>query len=94
MARHILNISRNCFLKRRQAERAIEACACTWVDYGRTIRDLTLREAIDARMLQADRREPLALAELKNVVFRFRDRAALKRERQLARDADKFCAQG
>jgi len=51
-------------MKRRQAIRAIENCACAWVQYGVSIRDLTIAEAIAARNEQARTAEPLPLAEL------------------------------
>ena len=60
----ILNISRGYTLKQKQALRAIENCACAWVDFGKTIRDLTFAEAITARNKQATQREPLELTEV------------------------------
>ena len=74
-------------MKFRQAEKAIENCACTWLDYGVTVRDLTLAESIKARNEQASRREPLARAELPNLTFQHPGAA---QERQLAFQAQRF----
>ena len=66
----ILNITRGFRLKRNQALKAIEQCACAWVEVNRTIRDLTLAESITARNQQAAEREPLAYAELPGITFK------------------------
>lgn len=89
MAAHtrVLNVTRNFRMKFRQAEKAIENCACTWLDYGVTVRDLTLAESIKARNEQASRREPLARAELPNLTFQHPGAA---QERQLAFQAQRF----
>ena len=41
-----------------------------WVEFGVTIRDLTLAESIAARNQQAAEREPLAHAELPGITFK------------------------
>jgi hypothetical protein len=65
----ILNISKNIRLKYSQALKAIDACACSWVIEGESIRDLTLKESIEARNEQASLREALPRAELKNIKY-------------------------
>jgi hypothetical protein len=65
----ILNISRNFTLKRNQALKAIDNCACAWVDEGISIRDLNPAEAIAARHQQARNREPLPLAEIHGLTY-------------------------
>jgi hypothetical protein len=65
----ILNISKNIRLKYSQALRSIESCACAWVIEGESIRDLTLKESIQARNEQARLREDLPRAELKNIKY-------------------------
>lgn len=65
----ILNITRGFRLKPSQAYRAIENCACEWVDIGVSVRDLTLAESIQARNVQAKDREPLANAEIPGIMF-------------------------
>ena len=60
----VLNVSRGFTLKHKQALRAIDNCAAAWVEIGKTIRDLTLAEAISARNKQATQREPLEFTEV------------------------------
>lgn len=60
----VFNVTRGFSLKYSQALKAVEACACAWVDYGRTIRDLTLAEAIKARHEQARLAAPLPSPEI------------------------------
>lgn len=65
----VLNLTRGFSLKHKQALRAIEVCSCVWVDYGKTIRDLTMSEAVAARNEQARLQEPLASVEIRGVLF-------------------------
>lgn len=65
----VLNLTRGFRLKRAQAFRAVENCACVWVEFGVSVRDLTIAEAIVARNIQAANREPLAHAELPGIMF-------------------------
>lgn len=65
----IYNVSRGFSLKHKQALRAIENCAATWVEFGVSIRDLTLAESIAARNAQAQAREPLASVEIPGLRF-------------------------
>lgn len=83
----VLNVTRGYSMKFKQALRGIESCACAWIEYGVTVRDLTLAESIKARNEQASRREPLARAELPNLTFQHPGAA---QERQLAFEAQKF----
>jgi hypothetical protein len=84
----VFNLTRKFRMKRSQALRAIENCACAWVEYGVSVRDLSLREAINARNSQARQREPLPNPELPGLVFEHpvsaiasvRERYALIRE--------------
>lgn len=91
----ILNLTRNFRLKRKQAERAIENCACAWVEYGVSVRDLTLAEAIAARNKQATEREPLASAEIPGLLFEPPTRAQASRHQEfaLAAAANRFFAE-
>jgi hypothetical protein len=91
----ILNISRNFTLKYAQAERAISECACEWVDFGRTVRDLTLAESISARNTQAREREPIASPELPGLTFEMPQHAcaSIAERRQLVQAANQFAAQ-
>lgn len=82
----ILNITRGFRLKRSQAYRAIENCACTWVEIGVSVRDLTLAEAISARNEQAKIREPLMYAELPDIMFK----GPLPNRNDLIRQAHEF----
>jgi hypothetical protein len=65
----IVNISRNFSLKHSQALKAVENCACAWVEFGVSIRDLSLAESIAARNTQAKEREPIAPAEIPGLIF-------------------------
>jgi hypothetical protein len=65
----IFNITRKFYLKRSQVERAIENCAMCWIEFGVSVRDLTIAEAIGARNQQAANRAPLERTELANIHF-------------------------
>lgn len=65
----VFNVTRRFSLKHKQALRAVEECACAWVEYGVSIRDLTLAESIQGRNRRAQLRQPLALAELRGLVY-------------------------
>ena len=68
----ILHIPRGFRLKRNQALRAIEQCACTWVVPNESIRDLTREEKIEAINRQQAERNPQTLdsAELPGITFK------------------------
>lgn len=72
MASHarIFNLTRRYSLKHKQALRAVDNCACAWVEFGISVRDLTLAESIAARNKQATLREPLPFVELPGIIFR------------------------
>lgn len=61
---HVYNQTRRFHMRHSQAAKAVDACACAWVQFGVSVRDLTLAEAIQARFKQAALREPLPFAEL------------------------------
>ena len=88
----VLNVTRGYSLKRRQALKAIENCAATWVEVGVSIRDLTLAESIAARNEQARLREPLAYAEIHGLRFDppATGIAATRREGKLLWEAQNF----
>ena len=65
----VFNVTRRFSLKYKQALKAVENCACAWVEIGVSIRDLTLAESIAARNKQAAEREPLAFAEIPGLIF-------------------------
>ena len=65
----VFNVTRGYALKHKSALKAIENCACAWVEFGVSVRDLTIAEAIQARNEHAAKREPLAFAELPGVVY-------------------------
>lgn len=56
-------------MKFNQAITAIENCACAWVEAGKSIRDLTLSESIQARNQQAKDREPLPSSEIPGIRY-------------------------
>jgi hypothetical protein len=65
----VLNVTRGFYLRQTRARKAVENCACAWVDHGVTVRDLTLAESIHARSQQAKDREPLPYAEVHGLRF-------------------------
>lgn len=65
----ILNLTTGYLLKFNQARRAVENCACEWVDVGVSVRSLTLAESIAARTKQTKDREPLAYSEVHGLRF-------------------------
>lgn len=65
----VFNVTRGYALKHKAALRGIENCAWAWVEFGVSVRDLTITEQIQSRNEQARVREPLALSELPGVVY-------------------------
>jgi len=65
----VLNITRGFRLRFNQACKAVENCACAWVDVGVSVRDLTLAESIAARAQQVKDREPLPYSEVPGLRF-------------------------
>lgn len=92
----VQNVSRGYSMKFRQALKAIEACACAWVEYGVSVRDLSLSESIAARNEQSQLREPLPLAEIHGLKYEpaAKDRAVYRAELALAWEAGRFAAMG
>ena len=89
----VLNISKNITVRRSQAKRWIEQCACAWVEEGVSIRDLTLSERVAARSQQAAVREPLPHAELPGIKYQ-PSATAVEAHRagfQLLQQASAFC---
>ena len=66
----VLNTTRGFSLKHKQACRAVENCSAAWVEYGVSIRDLTLVESIAARNAQVKKREPIPMVEIPGVIFK------------------------
>lgn len=70
MAASILNVTRGTHYRLSQALKGIANCAFAWVDEGKTIRDLNLRESIalrNERALLHD--EPLPYHEIPGIVY-------------------------
>jgi hypothetical protein len=65
----VINLSRGFRLRFNQARKAVENCACAWVEVGVSVRDLTLAESISARVQQAKDREPLPYSEVHGLRF-------------------------
>jgi hypothetical protein len=88
----VFNISRGFALKHKQALRAVNECACAWVEYGVSVRDLTLAESITLRNQQASVREPLASPELPGLTFQPPLSAipSIAARRQLVQAANQF----
>ena len=93
MASHsrVQNLTRGFRLKFNQAEKAVEACACVWVEYGVSVRDLTLAEAIAARNAQAKLREPMPFAEIPGL--KVAGISTIHQEFALAAEANRFFEQ-
>ena len=92
----VLNVTRGYSMKRGAAEKAIRECSATWVEYGISVRNLTIAEAITARNEQARLREPLAFAEVHGLRFDppASGIAATKREGKLLWAAHDFVMNG
>lgn len=90
----VFNLTLHVWIKHRQAQKAVDNCAAAWVD-PRTIRQLTLAEAIAARNEEAKRREPLPYAEIPGLIYEpGASRAASNRqELALAAQATQFFEQ-
>ena len=88
----VLNTTRGFRLRLNQARKAVENCACAWVEYGVSVRDLTLAESIAARIQNAKDREPLPFAEIHGLRFEAPERstAASTQSRLLAYEASIF----
>ncbi len=88
----VWNETRKFSLKHKQALRAIENCSMAWVQFGETVRDLSLAEAVIARHQQAAEREPLAYAELPGITFKppIGAQASHMIEKQRAFEANEF----
>lgn len=88
----VFNLTRRFYVKHKQAARLVENCACAWVDFGVTLRDLTLAEAIAARNHQASLREPLPYAELRGLLYQpaLGKEAATREQRRMAMEAYRF----
>lgn len=80
-------------MKFSQAIKGVANCALAWVEYGVSVRDLSVAEAIQARIEDARRREPLPFAEIPGLKFEFA-RASVAQERKLAWEAGVFAATG
>lgn len=92
----VQNVSRGYSMKFRQAAKGVAACALAWIEYGVSVRDLSLAESIAARNEQSRLREPLPLAEIHGLTYepQPKDRAAYRLEQALAWQASAFAATG
>jgi len=92
--RLVVNLTRGWKYRYRAAVQAVENCACAWVEFGVSIRDLGEQEASEARKRQEKALESLPFAELPNCVYRPAEQAqALTRAGYpLVRAANQFAA--
>lgn len=92
MSLRVFNQSRSAYVKLRQAEQAVANCACAWVEFGVSVRDLSLKEAIAARNERARLQEPLACAEIPGLVYEPGPgrEAAARAQKRLAFEAKQF----
>lgn len=88
----VFNETRGYSIRFKQALRAVENCACEWIEYGVSIRDLNLAESISARAEQAKLREPLPYSEVHGLRFEppVGGDAAYRQSRLLAFEATIF----
>lgn len=80
-------------MKLSQAEKGISNCAWNWVEYGKTVKDLTFKEAIEARNVQAQQREPMPSMEIPGLVFKPPTGKSISEEIRLAFEANKFASE-
>lgn len=94
-ALRVLNLSKNYFMSRKQAERGVENCAFAWAEYGKTVRALTLAESIAARNQQSAMRIPLPSPELPGIVFQPPATApeSSRQSMKIAYEAQRFVAE-
>lgn len=90
----ILNLTRNCRLKRHQAEARVAAGVAGWVVKGESIRELSLREIMDLRAQRGTETiDPsLAASELPGLVWQppTSQRGNTRRNSELIRAAYEF----
>jgi hypothetical protein len=65
----VLNVATGFRLKLNQARKAVDNCACAWVEYGVSVRPLSINEQRAALAGQAKHREPLPYAEIFGLRF-------------------------
>ena len=85
----VINLTHGMRLRLNQARKAVENCTVAWVEYGISVRNMTLAESIAARNEQAKNREPLPYAEVHGLRFEAPERstAANRQSRLLAYEA-------
>lgn len=88
----VLNMTRGFTLKHKQALRAVDECACAWVEFGVSVRDLSIMEALERRAQQVKIADPLPFAELPGCIYRPTEanQAGARTERVLALAANEF----
>jgi len=84
----VFHETRGFSLKHSQVKKAVADGSLMWVVFGKTFRNATPAESFAARQIQAEEREPLALAECHGL--KVINLPHLYEERQLARDANLF----
>ena len=92
--KRVLNTTRGFTIKHKQACKAVEQCSAEWVEYGVSIRDLSLKESIQARMLQIKPIESLPYSEIPGLVYQPSNRQSFQNEINLSNQANQFFAQG
>src|SRR6185437_7444914 len=96
MSSRIVNLTNGHRYKFNQAKRLVEnQCACAWVVYGVSVRELTVDEMVKARSEQAKRQEPLPYKEIHGLRYEpsVRGLEASRREGLLAWQAHQFVAE-
>lgn len=66
----VRNVTRGFSMKFGQAVKAVELCACAWVEYGVSVRSLTSAESLMARNAQVKPGPALAPLEVSGTVYR------------------------
>ncbi|MGP8271831.1 MAG: hypothetical protein ACLQLH_17340 [Terracidiphilus sp.] len=94
MASHIrvFNESRRFYMTHKKAAERVESCACAWVEFGKSVRDLTFAEAVASRNHRASLMERLPFAELPGLTYEpaAGREASARNERVVRLHADKF----
>jgi hypothetical protein len=90
----VVNITNGHRVKLTQATMAVQNCAAAWVEFGVSIRNLTVAEAIAARNIQARRNLSASLpaAELLECIYEPapENEASHKEEIRLMREANRL----
>jgi hypothetical protein len=89
----VFNITRGFSLKYKQAVKAIDLCTCEWVEFGRSVKDLTLAESIKRRNMQKKEVDILPHTEIPGLIFEPPTNSPSRQNSQITIQANEFFRQ-